>query len=154
MADKTIPIAGSGFTLPPDAQLIIVRAPADTDPAVFEGMTLSDLVEDDKELTKQMSIAFYKDEQSGFVQTFPKRSFALVERVSKDATSAPKVIRVEKPAMVPPTNLKVSPLPFQATSHAPKKSKKRKAAGVEDTQGLRPSTAPISSSKKKVKADK
>ena len=145
MTERNIPIVGPGFTLPSNAQLIIVRAPADTDPSVFEGLKLSDLMEDEQSITKQMSIVYYKDEESGFVQALPNRSFTLVHREnSNEAKSAPKVVRLERPAMIPPTGLKVSRLPFQAikTTKNPtegkKASKKRKPSEDEEATTASP----------------
>jgi len=148
-------LVGAGYKLPSKAKFIVVRAPADTDPSVFEGMRLKDLVEDDPAITKQIAIAYYKSEQDGFVQAKPAKSFALIDKADEEQTEA-KVVRLERPAMIPPTNLQLSLLPYDTsvrisnsteTSSTKKSGKKRKAEEV-------PAASTVESSSKKKKKEK
>jgi hypothetical protein len=126
MAEKSVPLTGKPFQLPEGCQLIIVRAPADTDPSVFEGMNVSDLVEDEKQITKQFAVAYYESEENGFRVKAPSKSYTFMERIKEEDKPAPKVTRLEKPPMIPPANLSVSKLPFEGPKTRKKSSKKSK----------------------------
>ena len=118
-----IEVKGKSFKIPEGAQILVVRAPADTEPEALDGLALSDLVEDDEEISKQIGIAYYAGEGKGYKVINPSKSFTLVD-VPKEA-KPPKIVRAERPPMIPPSGLKVSPLPYAVSKQQKKKSSKK-----------------------------
>jgi len=125
-----IEVKGKSFTLPEGVQFVVVRAPVDIEPDTLDGLNLEDLVEDDLDVTKQIGIAYFTSEETGYVKVIPSKSYSFVEKPKEP--KPPKVIRMERPPMIPPTGLKVAKLPYSIARPKMKKNKKKQLEAASE----------------------